>query len=157
MPTQYKPLGRPGQAQTAEWRQGIERVQTEAGGMLTVDIFDNLAGAELVARAMAGDRESLVMLKAVTQAIAGVAQAPRAKPALCVACPRPVKRITPQTVFGIASPDTPTRTPAIGFAFCEKCGADRGTLAEKARQGLQRIWPDLRPIVVSHEAPSVMQ
>jgi hypothetical protein len=135
----------------------MARVQDEAAGMLTVDIIDSPAGSALLDRAIAGNYEAHVLFQAVAQAIARVHQAPRNRPVLCVCCPRPVRRVTPATVFGVAGPDTPTRTCAVGFVFCEKCGADRATLPEKARQGLSRIWPDLRPVTISHEAPSVLQ
>ena len=134
------------------WRDGMQRVNDESGGLLNVDIIDSRYGAELLAHAMLGDSEALALLKAVAQAGARVKGAPRRTPALCIACPRAVKRISCDTVFGVATPAIPSPTGAVGFVFCEKCAADRVALATKAADGLRRIWPDLRPVQITHES-----
>jgi hypothetical protein len=157
MSDRYSPNGPARQAENAAWRQGIERLQTEAGGALNIDIINAAAGAHLAARSMAGDYEAGVLLRAVAHAIAQIGRAPRSRPSLCVFCPRRIRRISPATVFGIASPAIVCPSNVLAFAFCDRCGSDPATLPEKARQGLQRIWPDLRPVTVTHGAPEVMQ
>ena len=134
----------------AAWRDGVQSVNDESGGLLDVSIVDARSGIELIAEAVLGDREAAGLLQAVRQAAQRVRQAPRRKPTLCICCPRAVKRIGPETVFGIATPATPNPTGAIGFVFCAKCAADRGTLVAKAAEGLKRIWPGLRCVQVTH-------
>jgi hypothetical protein len=132
------------------WRDGVQSINDEAAGMLDVDIIDAAYGATLLVRALRGDRESAALLLAVTQAAALIKRAPRRNPVLCICCPRSVKRLSDATVFGVATPSIANPTGALGFIFCDRCGADRATLAAKAADGLKRIWPDLRPVVVTH-------
>jgi hypothetical protein len=133
------------------WRTGIQTVHNEAAGLLNVDIVDALAGAGLMSDALRGDSEAAALILAVTQAAARIKQAPRQKPALCICCPRAVRRVCAGTVFGVATPAVANPTGAIGFVFCDRCASDRDTLAAKAAEGLRRIWPDLRPVVVTHQ------
>lgn len=133
-----------------EWRVGIEQVQEEARGLLDVTIIDAVTGSELLASAVMGDSEATALLQAVTQAAARIKQAPPRTPALCMCCPRPVKRVTAATVFGVAVPASPNPSGAVGFVFCDRCGADRASLLTKAAEGLRRIWPDLRCVEITH-------
>jgi hypothetical protein len=135
---------------TAAWRDGIQAVNDQAAGLLDVDIVDAACGADLLSRAAQGDKAAAALFLAVTQAAARIKQAPRHKPTLCMCCPRAIKRLTAETVFGVATPAVANPTGAIGFVFCTRCSADRTTLAAKAAEGLRRIWPDLRPIEITH-------
>jgi hypothetical protein len=137
---------------TAEWREGIRSVNDESAGLLNVSIVDAGAWAGLLARALIGDRESEALLQAVVQAGARVEQAPRRLPALCLCCPRAVKRISANTVFGVAMPAIGNPTGAIGFVFCDRCSADRSTLPTKVIAGLRRFWPELRHVEITHHA-----
>jgi hypothetical protein len=132
------------------WRDGIQAVNDEASGVLDISIIDALAGAELLTNAVLGDREAASLLLAITQAAARIKQAPRRSPSLCICCPRAVKRLSSATVFGVAVPATANPGSAIGFVFCDRCAGDRDTLAAKAAEGLRRIWPDLRPVAITH-------
>jgi hypothetical protein len=134
------------------WAAGMQHVNDEAAGLFNVNIIDAATGAELLAGAMAGDREAATLLDAVRQAVAQVNQAPRKRPSLCMCCPRPVKRITPATVFGVALPAVSAPSTAIGFVFCDRCGAGGSDLLAKAAEGLRRIWRDLRPVAITHPA-----
>jgi hypothetical protein len=138
-----------GSPNNTAWLTGIHAVSSEAAGLLDVSIIDASMGVDLLVDAMRGDSEAAALHQAVRQAAERVRRAPRNKAALCICCPRSVKRIRPDTVFGIAVPATPTPTGAIGFVFCDRCAADRSTLAAKAADGLRRIWPDLRPITIT--------
>ena len=137
---------------TKAWTDAVGEIHCEAAGLLDVSIVDARSGIELIADAILGDRKAVGLLQAVAQAAQHVRQAPRRKPVLCFCCPREVKRITVDTVFGIAVPATANPTGALGFVFCGKCAADRGTLAARAVDGLKRIWPDSRPVTVTHPA-----
>jgi hypothetical protein len=132
------------------WRDGIQTVNDEAAGLLDVSIIDAVCGAELVADAMLGSPEAAALLLAVAQAAARIKKAPRQSPALCICCPRPVKRVCATTVFGVATPAVANPGSAIGFVFCDRCAGNRDTLVARAADGLGRIWPDLRPVAVTH-------
>ena len=139
------------------WRDGVQSIHDEARGVLDVEIIDAGSGVDLLVGAALGNRRSAALLNAVCLAADQIRRAPRNKPSLCICCPRAVKRISLGTVFGVATPSIPTPTGALGFVFCDRCGADRATLPGKVAEGLRRIWPDLRPVTVTHDAPEVMQ
>jgi hypothetical protein len=102
---------------------------------------------------MRGDPESIRLLRAILDTAQWIKSAPRKRPVLCICCPQPVRQISRTTAFGVVSPATPRPTDALAFAFCDACGGHPGgDVMEKARSGLRRIWPDLRPIAVTHEA-----
>jgi hypothetical protein len=61
MPKQYTTRPRTCHAENSAWREGMQRVNDESGGMLAVDIVDERYGAGLLARAMLGDRQALVL------------------------------------------------------------------------------------------------
>jgi hypothetical protein len=136
-------------ASDTAWRDGVQAVNDEAAGLLDVNIVDANMGVDLLVDAIRGDHEAAALLQAIREAADRVRKAPRRTPALCICCPRSVKRIRAGTVFGIAVPATPNPTRAIGFVFCDRCAADRSTLAARAADGLRRIWPDLRPITIT--------
>lgn len=131
------------------WRDGIRRVSEQSAGVLQVRVIDALAASELLAQALLGDYEAVVMLRAMAEAEMQVRRAPRNRPALCVACPRAVRRINRATIFGVAAPAIPSPTSAIAFVFCDRCATDRGTLVAKANEGLRRLWPELRPVTIT--------
>ncbi len=137
------------QAGTA-WRDGIQIVHDAAGGLLDINIIDAADGREMLAAAALGNFEAAMLMRAVYQAASRINHAPRRSPVLCICCPRSIKRLTPRLVFGVAFPAIAKPSNAIGFAFCERCSEDRNTLAIKAAEGLRQIWPDLRPVVVTH-------
>ena len=134
------------------WQTDVQSIHEEAAGLLDVNLIDASVGADLLISAALGNSESAALLDAIRQAAECVRSAPRRKPALCVCCPRSIRRITPTTVFGVARPAVPTPTGALAFAFCDRCSADRTALAVKATEGLRRIWPDLRQINITDAA-----
>jgi hypothetical protein len=131
-------------------REAIQSVNDVSAGLLNVSIVDAGAWAGLLAHALMGDRGSEALLQAVVQAGARVEQAPRRLPALCLCCPRAVKRISANTVFGVAMPVIGKPTGAVGFVFCDRCASDRSALPTKAITGLRRIWPELRQVEITH-------
>jgi hypothetical protein len=131
------------------WRDAIQRVNDSAAGVLDVSIINATTGAMLMADALRGDQEAATLILAVSQAATRIKQAPRKKPALCICCPRSVRRICSDTVFGVASPSVPNPDGVIGFVFCDRCAGTPDALAAKAAEGLRRIWPDLRLITIT--------
>lgn len=134
-----------------EWQAGVRQVHEESGGLVTVAIVTREARLELLAAVVLGDHEASTILRAIADCSKWIAKTPRKRPVLCVCCPRPVLRVTRDTIIGVASPATTAPNRALGFAFCRECG--KGTapeLTDRARRGLSGIWPDLRPVAVTH-------
>jgi hypothetical protein len=134
-----------------QWRDAIRVAHDEScGGVFDISIIDAAAWGELLGHVILGSRSAAMLAEAVMHASQRIRKAPRRLPSLCVCCPRLIRRVTPETVFGVAVPSNPAATAAVAFAFCSKCSADRAALPAKATEGLRRIWPDLRPITVTH-------
>ncbi len=131
---------------------GIRAVSAESGGAINVTIVTPETGRELIAWAALGNSEAATLLRAVVGSAAWIKRAPRDKPTLCMCCPRPIRRVTGATVFGVAAPANDRPVQAIGFAFCDRCGERPSELLGKAAAGLRRIWPDLREIAITHQS-----
>lgn len=121
------------------------------GELVDVYLVDQMAAAELMARSLLGDAEAAQLFGAFLEAGKRIASAPRRSPVICATCPRRIRRVTHDLIFGIAAPERTDRpSSAIGFAFCPRCAANRIGLLARASESLHQIWPDLRPIVISH-------
>jgi len=129
------------------WRDGIEAVQTEAGGLLSLDVVLPVDFADLFGCAAAGDRQAARLACAVIDTVARVNKTPRKSPALCGSCPRPVRRSSFSVV--IATPERNDPTRAIGLAICERCGITREEITDKAVIALKRIWPNSRAVTIN--------
>jgi hypothetical protein len=134
------------------WFASIEALHAEASGVLTLGIFYPEDSAELLAAAAMGDELAAGLLGALLESRRRVRDAPRDKPGLCCGCPRPIRKVSPETIFGLVFPAIARPTAAVGFVFCSRCAADRKGLLAKAENRLRKLWPELRPIVVSHPA-----
>lgn len=135
----------------------IAAVHAEAEGMLTLGILDAEASADLLAAAAMGNALAAGLIGALLESRRRITDAPRYKSSLCCICPRPVRRISPDSVFGIVFPAIARPKSAISFAFGNKCAADRATLLKKTEARLRSIWPELRPIIVTHPAGGLAQ
>jgi hypothetical protein len=133
------------------WTDGIRRLHCEAAGVLAIEIFDSQAIAKISAAAALGDEMAAALIGALLDTKKSITNAPRNRPALCISCPRAIRKISWDIVFGLTLPAVRRPGSAIGFAFCPKCAAgDRASLHSKAQTGLRGLWPDLRPVVISH-------
>ena len=138
-------------ATAASLADSVRRVHESGGGILDIYLVDAKSADKLLRDAMHGDAKAARLFGAVLEAGKQIADAPHRAPVLCVSCPRCIRRVKLDLVFGIATPSTDQEPEAaIGFAICPKCAADRGAWMAKAEAGLRRIWPDLRPILVTH-------
>lgn len=135
-----------------KWADGIRSVATEAAGLLEVALIDAAYGRELSERRFRGDPEATSLLMAVAATARRVKEAPRRDPAMCICCPRRIRRITCENTFGLAFPSVENPTTAVGFIFCSKCAAEPESLQTRATEGLRRIWPNLRAVTVTHPA-----
>jgi hypothetical protein len=136
-------------ASHAEYAAGLEKVHTEAAGALHVSLICAEQRIELLCLALLGNPEAMMLTAAITDSAAWIKRATRREPVLCLCCPRRIKRITPATIFGVVSPAIPSPGHAVGFAFCDVCAGKPG-LMDATTAALKKIWPNLRPIVVTH-------
>jgi len=134
----------------AALQAGVEQITKEAGGLVDVMVVQLQDMPDILADAMAGSREALTLLNAINDTLTRIDAAPRRFPMLCVSCPRPLRK--GRFSFGLALPqcDDPTRMLAV--AVCHRCSTDRDGIKDRSVAGLKRIWPDLRPITVTHKS-----
>lgn len=131
----------------------VELLHEEAGGMLDVRIIRHADVPSLLARALAGDLEASQALSMAERVIGGIQRAPRRRPMLCGACPGPLRNSRYAVVLALPARDDPTN--GISFAICHKCGTSQSALERAAQTALQRIWPKLRKITVTHAGGGV--
>ncbi len=128
----------------------IQRVHAEAGGLLELLVFQSTDAPELILDALAGSAEAKQTLRHIKAVVGSVRAAPRRKPMLCAACPRALRGGVFSIVIARPACDDPTR--GLGLAICPRCGPDRDTAHAAAAVALRRIWPDLRPVTITHPA-----
>ena len=129
--------------------EGIQQFQDECSGLLTLNIVQPADLPHVVADAASGDAEAGQLLQQVITVMDNIRSASRKRPALCVACPRPLR---PDVGFAVvvAIPACDDPRAGLALAICTRCGPDRASITAKAAVGLRRIWPDLRPITVTN-------
>lgn len=127
--------------------EGIQRFQDECSGLLTLNIVQPADLPHVVADAASGDAEAGQLLQQVLTVLDSIRSAPRKRPSLCAACPRPLR---PGVGFAVvvAIPACDDPSAGLALAICTRCGSDRVSITAKAAVGLQRIWPDLRPVTI---------
>jgi hypothetical protein len=134
----------------ASWVDGLRAVQTESGGVMRMFLVELADQDAILSAAMEGDRNAGHLLQLVGQALFQIEDAPRRKPALCLCCPRPIRKIKDAAVFCFILPDVASPEHRIGTAVCEKC-AIHADLLERATIAFRRLWPDLRTVDISAE------
>jgi len=129
-------------------RDGIQRVSDEAGGLLTVQVIQQHDMPAMIADALGGSAEAVQLLRLTNQVLANIQAAPYRKPALCGCCPRALRG--GRYAIVIARPARDDATEGLSLAICRKCGPTYGAIQATAAVAFRRIWPDLRPIMVTH-------
>jgi len=133
----------------AELRQTVSHVAAEGGGMIAFTAIRSRDIPLLLLEALAGDKEACSLLQAVEHGLAKIKGAPRRRPMLCAACPRPVRggdRFAIAVLHGAVA--QPTR--AITLAVCQRCGPTPGAIRAAATVGIRRFFPDARPVEQTH-------
>ena len=128
--------------------EGLARFQSEAGGMMELIVVRPGDAVDILADAMAGDCRAVCIMQAVEQAANAIRGAPRRLPMLCAACPRPLRH--GRYAFGVALPASDNPTHGLALAVCTRCATTRGDVQTKATAALRRVFPDLRPITLTH-------
>lgn len=129
-------------------RDGIQRFHAEAGGLLELQVIQRADLPALILEALAGSAEAAQILRLTNQALHNIQAAPRKKPALCGCCPRALRH--GQYAVIIARPACDDPSQGLALAICTKCGPDHDAIQVAARVALARIWPNLRPVTITH-------
>ncbi len=128
--------------------EGLARFQSEAGGLMELVVVRPIDAVDVMADALAGDGRAVSVLQAIERAAEAIRAAPRRLPMLCAACPRPLKG--GHYSFGIALPMSDNPTHGLALAVCTRCATERGDIQTMATAALRRLFPDLRPVAVTH-------
>lgn len=134
-------------ASKATLQAGVEAVTREAAGMMEVAVVRPSDVSVLLGEALAGSDEAALLLRLYTDTAAKIDKAPARARLLCVSCPRELRR---GYSVAAALPHRDNPHQAVAIAVCPRCGPDREAIQAKAMEGFQRIWPDLRPIQITH-------
>ena len=129
-------------------RDGIQHLQDQAGGLLTLQVVQRADLSALMMNGLMGDAEAMQVLRLVNDTVVGIQAAPRRKPMLCGACPRGLHGGA--FSISIARPACDDPSAGLALAICNRCGPDFAAIQVAARVALARIWPDLRPVAVTH-------
>ncbi len=129
-------------------QEGVQRVNDEAGGLLTVQVIQQDDMPAMIADALGGSAEAVQLLRLTNQVLANIQGASRRKPMLCGCCPRALRGGRYAIIIARPACDDPTE--GLSLAICRKCGPTYGAIQATAAVALRRIWPDLRPIMVTH-------
>ena len=135
-----------------ELNNAARRVTAESGGVLSVDIVRPIDFLNLVSAALTGDAKAARLVTTAGDAVAGFAAMPRNKPALCACCPAPL--VSGRYAVAIVTAASDAAAQGLALGICTACAIQPDDLLAKAREGLSRIWPDARPVVLTHPAGS---
>lgn len=130
------------------WAKGIEELHKEASGVLAVQVVQQADMAELLGYVLAGDPEAIRVLSVVRDALRRIQDAPRNRPMLCASCPKPLRNGAYAIIAAFPAHNDAAR--GMGLAVCRSCGTTDDAIQRKALEGLRRIWPDVRPVTVTH-------
>jgi hypothetical protein len=123
-------------------------IHQEAAGVLALNIVRPGDALGLAMASLGGNAEATRLMRAVCDMVARIESAPKSKPLLCVCCPRELRGSKFVICVAIPARDSPTN--GLTFALCEDCSHDDTALLGKAFSALRTIWPDIRPITVTH-------
>ena len=125
-------------------QQHLHALDAEAAGAVKTWFFTPRDGACLLVGAAAGDAWARGMLRAISECIRRIREAPKRRPILCACCPAPVRTAAGGT-FIVITPYTDAPRHGMGAVLCPACAA-RPDVAERVLAALQQVWPDLREV-----------
>lgn len=132
------------------YTDGLAKFQSEAGGMAELLIVRPSDALDILADAMAGDRQAGSIFRALSEAARSVEAAPRKKPVLCSCCPRPLRGS--DFTFGLVLPSRDNPSISLALGVCSRCAVKRDDVRVKATEALRRMWPELRTVTPTHTA-----
>ena len=105
----------------------------------------------LMAESHRGSSEAFHLLEVINYTLAKVQTATPRSPAICACCSGPLKRRA--FAFVVAKPaNKPDATHSLALVICARCGNDRETVRAAGVRALKDVWPEARPITVTHAA-----
>jgi len=129
-------------------QDGVQQFHAEAGGMLSLQVIQRTDLPAMILDALAGSAEAAQLLRLTNQALHNIQAAPRRKPMLCGCCPRSLRHGRYSIIIARPACDDPSQ--GLALAICNTCGPDRDAIDAKAVAALVRIWPNVRPVAVTH-------
>ena len=129
-------------------QEGVRQVSDEAAGVLSLQVIQRGDMPALISDALSGSGEAMDLLRLVRETMAGIQAAPRRKPMLCGCCPKALRDGRFSVV--LAKPDRADASQGVAMMICARCGQNRGAIQAAALVALRRIWPDCRPITITH-------
>lgn len=130
--------------------EGVQLVHEESGGLLDIRIVRNTDMPALLAQVLVRNAEASQIFTMVSRVVDGIQRAPRRRPMLCGSCPGPLRNGRFAVALALPARDDPKN--GLSFAICDRCGTSRAAMERAAHKALTRIWPDLRPIKITHNA-----
>lgn len=127
-----------------EWANRIRSIHAKANGLLTLDVVRKCDVPGLVGAALAGDDQAARLLRAVTNCLGLIQDAPAHAPMQCGCCAKSLRQ--GRYAIVVAHPDTLDPADVLGLAICARCGPTLGEVKAAAVRALRLLWPDSRPI-----------
>ena len=129
-------------------QDGVQRVNDEAAGLLTLLVVRRADLPGLMLDALGGSDKAVQLLQQALDTATAIEAAPRRQPMLCARCPRALRGR--QYAVVIARPACDDPSTGLALAVCPKCGPDLATIQAAAHVALRRIWPGLREVTITH-------
>ena len=126
----------------------MEAIHGEAAGLMHLDVVLRDDMPAMVAAAAHGDAEAAELFQRVNAALLDILSAPEGNPKLCASCPQPLADGRYSLAFATPACDDPSN--ALALAVCHDCAADREDVRTRAVEALRRLWPDARPVTITH-------
>ncbi len=136
-----------------ELEDGLHILRAQGDGMLELEVIQPSESTVLLLGAYAGNDRAKRTLVPVMSLLKSIATAPRKAPRLCGSCPRAVRRGSRFSIV-VAWPSCDDPTQALALAICDRCATDHAGVEAKATAALRRLWPNLTPIRLTHNAGS---
>ena len=126
----------------------MEAIHREAAGLMHLDVVMREDMPAMVAAAARGNPEAAELFQRVNTALLDILNAPVVAPKLCAVCPRPLAGGRYSLALAIPACDAPSN--ALALAVCHDCAGAREDVREKAIEALRHLWPDARPVTITH-------
>lgn len=115
-----------------------------SGGVMQVHLVQPADVVALMLAEAAGNADARALLKAVAGILVDVGNAK--PPKMCACCPTD---LTPDNVLAFVFVANGLHGQAIGMALCDAC-ALHPDIDARVMDALRGLWPDLRPIEITH-------
>lgn len=131
-----------------EWAAGVQRLHDEAAGVVHLDVVRQTDMPRLILAGLGGNVEAGRLLLAVTDALRRIQCAPADAPMECACCGKALKASRYSIV--VVQPAVNDPADRMTMAICGRCGPTVGAIKAAATRSLQSIWPNVRPIEITH-------